>query len=154
MEALVINPRSFCLAVLLLALTPAAALAAGSVTHGSITVSDAWARPTIGTSTQGVIYLSISNNGTAADLLTGANTPAAQTTELHTMSMSGSMMQMRAVPSFAIGPGKTIAFSPGGDHIMLEGVKAPLKAGDTIDLTLHFQAAGDVLVPVPVKNGE
>ena len=140
------------IAGLALALLPLIALADAAPLLGRIAVSDAWARPTIGSSTQGVIYLTITNTGSTPDRLTGASTPAAAKVELHKMDMSGSMMQMRAIASVAIAAGDSIEFSPGGDHIMLEGVKAPLKVGDTIKLTLEFETAGDVSVDVPVKN--
>jgi hypothetical protein len=120
----------------------------------AIVVSEAWARPTIGSSTQGVIYLTITNKGSASDTLTTASTPAAGKVEFHAMDMSGGMMKMRAMPSVAIAAGESIEFSPGGNHIMLEDVTSPLKTGDTIELTLTFEKAGNVIVQVPVKNGD
>ncbi len=43
-----------------------------------------------------------------------------------------------------------IAFAPGGYHIMLTGLKAPLKTGDSFPLTLTFAGAGEVKVDVKV----
>jgi periplasmic copper chaperone A len=126
--------------------------AAGQTLVGDITIDDARARATIGSSTQGVIYLTITNAGKTADALIGASTPAAAKVEIHTMEMSDGMMRMRAVEALPIAAGATISLSPGGDHLMLMGVATPLKRGDTIDLTLSFRVAGDAHVKVPVED--
>jgi periplasmic copper chaperone A len=121
-------------------------------TAGDITVDGAWARPTVGQSKQGVIYLSITNAGTEADRLTGASTPAAASAELHTVAIEGGMMKMRAVEAITIPPGETVTLAPGGDHIMLMSLVAPLRKGSSIALTLSFETAGDLDLPVPVQD--
>ena len=129
-----------------------AATISAPATAGDVTVDGAWARPTVGSSRQGVIYLSITNAGTEADRLTGASTPAAASAELHTMTMDDGMMKMRAVEAITIPPGETVALSPGGDHIMLMGLVAPLRKGTSIALTLSFETAGDLDLTVPVQD--
>ncbi len=51
-----------------------------------------------------------------------------------------------------IPPGETLAFGPGGAHLMLSGLKTPLREGDRFDLTLQFEAAGEVTIEVPVRS--
>jgi copper(I)-binding protein len=140
------------IAALLLTPLAAQAVEGGTAKAGNLVVSGAWARPTIGASTEGVIYLTIANTGSADDTLKGASTPAAASAELHTMSMDGAMMKMRAVATMTIKAGGTVAFEPDGDHIMLSGVKAPLHVGDKIWLKLVFDRAGMLVVDVPVMN--
>lgn len=98
----------------------------------------------------GAIYLSIMNHGAAADQLVAVATPAAQSAMLHEMKMEGDVMTMRALPALDIPAGATVDLKPGGTHIMLMGLKAPLKAGDTLALDLTFAKGGVVKVEVPV----
>jgi hypothetical protein len=118
---------------------------------GDLEVTGAFARASVGASDTTAAYLTISNRGQADDRLTGARSPAATAVELHTMEMSGGMMRMRAVESAAIPAGRSIAFEPGGDHLMIIGLKAPLKAGDTLELTLSFEHAGEIDVAAEVR---
>ena len=127
-------------------------LTAASPRYGDLEIAHAWARATVPTATEGVVYLTVINHGKTAEALTGASTPAAKRAELHTNDMMGGMMQMRAAASFPIPAGGTLALEPGGDHIMLLGLKAPLKRGDSLDLTLTFEHQGKVDITVPITD--
>jgi copper(I)-binding protein len=67
------------------------------------------------------------------------------------MAMEGNVMKMRQIDRLALPAGKTVQLSPGGYHLMLLGLKAPLKAGDSFPLTLKFEKAGEVTVKVRVE---
>lgn len=125
-------------AALFLAAAPAFADSNG------IQVTQAWGRATPGKVKTGAIYLTITNTGTTSDTLEGtASTPAAEHAELHQMKMDNGVMEMRPVPSLAIAPGQTLVVDPStGYHLMLMGLKAPLKEGQTVPLTLTFAHAG------------
>jgi hypothetical protein len=56
------------------------------------------------------------------------------------------MMTMRTVARLAIGPGQSAVLEPGGLHIMLMGLRAPLEKGQTFALTLRFERAGAIEV--------
>jgi copper(I)-binding protein len=71
-----------------------------------------------------------------------ASTPVAEHAELHQMKMDNGVMEMRPVPDLPIAPGQTLVLEPNGYHVMLEGLKAPLKEGETVPLTLTFAHAG------------
>ena len=43
---------------------------------------------------------------------------------------------------------------PGGTHVMLEGLRAPLKTGDSFELVLKFRRSGDRKVTVDVTKAE
>jgi periplasmic copper chaperone A len=108
-----------------------------------IKVDQAWARATPGNAKSAAIYLTVTNTGTTPDTLEGAvSTPAAEHADLHEMKMSNNVMEMRPVKSLTIDPGKSIVLQPGGYHIMLTGLKGPLKEGQTVPLTLTFDHAG------------
>ena len=73
--------------------------------------------------------------------LVRAESPAAGVTEVHEMKMEGDIMKMRAVPALDLPAGKTVELKPGGYHVMLLDLKAPLEKGGTVPMTLVFQDA-------------
>jgi copper(I)-binding protein len=66
-------------------------------------------------------------------------------------SSAGGMMAMRPVDKIAIPAGKTVSLAPGGYHVMLLQLKNPLTTGQKFTLTLTFEKAGKVDVPVEVR---
>jgi copper(I)-binding protein len=77
-------------------------------------------------------------------------TPGAARAELHESAMAGMVMKMRPLSAVAIPAGQSVAFAPGGMHIMLLGLKAPLREGQSFPLTLTFAKAGTQTVTVAV----
>jgi copper(I)-binding protein len=124
-----------------------AAPAAASAQSGPV-VELAWARATISAAQTGAAYLVA--HDAEADQLTGFSTPIAATAELHVSRMNNGVMEMRPVASLPIGPGHDVILSPGGYHVMLMGLKQPLKPGDRFPLTLTFAHAGAVITQVTV----
>lgn len=59
-------------------------------------------------------------------------------------------MKMRPVPSITIPPGQSVALKPHGYHLMLIGLKAPLKQGERLPVTMTFARAGAQQVTVTV----
>lgn len=128
------------------------ALAAPALAQESpIDVADAKARPTA-PGGAGVVYMIVMNHGTADDDLTGLSTPVADKAEMHrTMDMDG-MSHMEAVADLPIKANGAVSFAPGGLHVMLTGLKQPLKLGDNFPLTLTFAKAGAITVTVSVQQ--
>jgi hypothetical protein len=135
------------LLILVLGFVPAAA---GAQPAGKIRVDAPWARASAGTT--GAVYVTVRNDGDMPDRLVGASTPAAAKAELHAMTMDGNVMKMRGVAEIDVAPHGTAELKPGGLHIMLMELKAPLKPGETFPLTLKFEKAGDVPVTVAVQG--
>jgi copper(I)-binding protein len=113
-------------------------------------ITNAWARATAGTAQPGVAYLTIQSP--TADRLVAASTPVAKKAELHTMSMSGAVMQMRPVAGIDIPAGQPVTLKPGGEHIMLMGLDHALREGQHFPLTLTFEKAGTREVAVAVEK--
>jgi periplasmic copper chaperone A len=126
-----------------------AVFAAGGVAAGGIDVRDAWSRSTPPGIEVGVAYLVIENHG-APDRLVSASSPIAKHTELHISKMEDGVMKMLPLDAVDIQPGAQTAFAPGGRHVMLIGLKQPLKDGDTFPLTLTFEHAGRLRTTVRV----
>ena len=122
-------------------------------TQGSLVIDHPWARPSLSVSPNGVAYMIITNEGDVADKILTVNGNVAKRVELHTTLMDGDVMRMRAVAGgVEILPGQTLEIAPGGLHVMLMGLSAPLKEGDRFPLTLMFERAGGVDVEVQVES--
>lgn len=120
---------------------------------GDLSIGHPHARATVPGQPAGAAYLSIENNGKTADRLVGVSSPVAAGGQIHTMSMEGSVMKMREVDAIAIAPGAKVSMKPGdGYHLMLTGLKKPLKEGDKFPLTLTFEKAGKLDVEVHVDG--
>ena len=61
-------------------------------------------------------------------------------------------MRMREVSALELPPGKIVTLAPGGLHLMLIGLKAPLKIGAKVPLKLRFEKAGEIDVTLNVEN--
>ena len=117
----------------------------------AITVSRAWARPTIGASATTAGYVTLRNSGSKPDRLVAAQSELASAIEIHMHVMDGDIARMRRVDDVAIAPGQSAEFNPGGLHLMVLGLKRPLKAGETLPLKLTFQTAGVLAVNAVVS---
>ena len=113
------------------------------------TVTDSWARATVPAQKTGGAYLTL-RSPDAARVISGAS-PAAESVELHTMQMKGSMMSMREVEAIPLPAGQAVS----DFHVMLLGLKRPLKEGEQLPLSLVIERAGGkretVNISVPVK---
>ena len=125
---------------------------AHEITAGALTISHPWARATAASAKTGALYLTVANHGTEADRLLGVSTEAAARSELHLSDTTGDMMTMRMLEDVEIPGGGNATFAPQGAHVMLMGLKAPLKKGTTFPAILHFEKAGDVAVEVTVQG--
>jgi copper(I)-binding protein len=110
-----------------------------SAQTGQLEVSNAWARATPGRSEVSAAYVTI--RSPTADRLVAASSPIAKKVGIHTMTMSGMVMQMRPVAAIDIPARQPVTLAPDGLHIMLEGLKKPLRAGQSFPLTLTFEKA-------------
>ena len=114
-------------------------------------VTKVWARATAPSAQNGAAYFTLGNDG-PADTLTGASTPVSAMAELHRTINDNGTMKMRPVKSIAVAHGSTTTFAPGGYHVMLMGLKQPLKPGETFPLTLTFAKAGKMTVTATVQG--
>jgi len=57
---------------------------------------------------------------------------------------------MEMLPPLVINQGEQVVMQPGGIHVMLGGLTAEYKIGDTLRLTLTFARAGQISIAAPV----
>ena len=112
-------------------------------------VAGALCRPTPnGRQTTGC-YLTLT--ASADDRLTAVTSPVAGRVEIHESRIESNMMMMRELEGgLPLPAGQVVELKPGGNHIMLLAVTEPLKAGDTVPLTLTFATAPPVEVVASV----
>lgn len=135
----------------LLLLWPTAVLAVScQPTELSLTISEAWARPADmgGTS---AVYLNLTNHGRVSAELVGISASNGMAA-LHETTLEGDTMRMRPLDKVIIPAGDTVAFAPGGKHIMLMGLSDALMAGETLSLTLQFASGQTVAVTAEVSQ--
>jgi copper(I)-binding protein len=94
--------------------------------------------------------MTIKNAGKTPDKLVAASSPAAEKVETHVTVKEGDIFRMREVKGYDIPEGGTFELKPGGAHLMLVNVKAPLKEGDKVPLTLRFERAGQIKTDLQV----
>jgi copper(I)-binding protein len=139
--------RFGCLAAALLASFASYSYAAGN-TAGIVT-SGGWIRATAPGQDQAGADLSITSKQSAT--LVGASSPACRAVQLHTMTMEGGMMRMRQVKKIELPAGKQVNLRKSGYHLMMIGLKAPLKEGETVPLTLSIKVGKQRVVKIRSK---
>ena len=138
---------------LLVALVLSNASFATSYKLGTLQIGQPWARATAPSAPAGGGFLTITNTGPTPDRLISARSPAANMVQIHQMKMEGNVMRMREVDKgLEIPPGKSVTLAPGGYHLMMMGLKAPLKEGTQVPVTLVFEKAGSIDVNLDVGS--
>ena len=121
----------------------------GQAKPPEIAIHGAWARATNSADGPAAAYLTISNQG-GEDRLLSVRSGQAASASLHSSGVRNGIMEMRPLPEgVAIAAHGDTLLSPAGTHIMLERV-GPLHPGDRLQLSLHFEKSGDMVVPVSV----
>ncbi len=131
---------------------PASSSPAAKDAAASVKVSDAWAK----SAAEGMsaVFAQLDNTSGREVTLVAASTDAATSVELHEMATGsdGAMTMREKKGGFPIAAGKRVTLEPGGYHLMLMGLTAPLKAGEEITVTLTFSDESTAKITVPVKD--
>lgn len=121
-------------------------------TQGDLRIGHPWTRATAPTAKVGAGYMTIANRGGAPDRLVSASTEAAGRVEIHEMRMDGGVMRMRELADgIPLPAGAEVALKPGGNHLMLMDLRAPLRQGASVPVVLVFERAGRVEVELKVE---
>lgn len=127
-------------------------LSAGAWAQTTVKVEDAWVRGTVATQKSTGAFMRLTPSAQAR--LVAVSSPAAGVAEIHEMSMENDVMKMRQIGGLDLTANRSTELKPGGFHIMLMDLKAPLKGGDVVPMTLTFEDAAkktftqDLSVPV------
>ena len=117
---------------------------------GTISIENPFARAT--TNDVSAVFMTVKNSGSTADRLVNAKVdPAiAGTVEVHETVTQGATSKMQKVAGIDIPANGSAELKSGGYHIMLMNVKREIKEGETLEVTVVFEKAGEVKVKAPV----
>lgn len=116
-----------------------------------ISVAGAWSPDPSGGEARAV-YLQLHNTGDTSDRLVAVHSDLGAAAGIHQTRSERGVMRMRPhAEGVVLAPGQRVSFQPGGWHVMLMGVKDELEAGDTFNIVLEFDKAGELPVPVLVR---
>ncbi len=102
-------------------------------------------------------FMVIKNNGDKDIKVLKADNPVSRVTELHNHINDGGVMRMRPVQAIEIKAKGEAVLKPGSLHVMLIDLKAPMKEGDVVPITLGFddgsskQVDAKVVRPMPAN---
>ena len=120
---------------------------------GDLAFSDPWARPDGKVPGQAGGYFTVGNTGTESDRLTGATSPKVGKIEIHAITVVGPDIQMKPRENgLAVPSGYTTTLKPRGYHLLLQGLTAPLTAGERLPVTLTFDKAGEITLDLIVRE--
>lgn len=125
------------------------ACGASTATRAETTASWPWIRGTVPQQQSTGAFMTLKS--TTGGKLVSASSPAAGSTEIHEMAMDGNVMRMRPVASLDLPAGQPVELKPGGFHLMLMMLKAPLKAGDMVPITLVIEGKDGKRETIEVK---
>lgn len=116
-----------------------------------VRVEDAWARAAMA-GRNGAAYGRLVNETGEADRLIAVTGDVSEVVEIHEMSMNDGVMQMRKLEALDVPAGGAVMLEPGGNHIMLIGLKEALAEDGNLSLTFVFEKAGEVRVEMPIRK--
>jgi hypothetical protein len=103
-------------------------------------IETAWARASVGRT--GAAFVTVFNGSSVPDRLVGVQSPVAADAMVHRSFEEGGTMKMEHMAAVDVGAGQRVEMKPGGLHIMLVGLKQPLRKGDQFPLSLRFEHGG------------
>ena len=139
--------RSLAVALAVILALPSLAWA-HSARLGDVMIGHMWAMPTGPEAEGAMVFMPLLNNGENAERLVGASSPAAGEAYLR----KGKGEDAERLEALDLEPGQPVALAEWREHIWLEGLEAPLKVGDRVPLTLHFENAGQITVDVWIET--
>ncbi|MBK5511623.1 copper chaperone PCu(A)C [Pseudomonas sp. TH08] len=104
-------------------------------------VDDAWVRATVPTQTASGAFMTVTADSDSDSKLLSVATPVAKDVQIHEMTMKNDVMSMGPVKFVELPAGKAVKLDPNGYHVMLMGLTAQLKEGESVPLTLTVENA-------------
>ncbi len=123
-----------------------------AVSGEPLQVSGGWVSQTLGAGTTSAAYFTVTNATAEDDMLVSASSPAAGVVELHMHINEDGMMRMRPVSGIPVPANATATLGPGGFHVMLMELQAPLTEGETIEMDLTFESGRTETLTLPVRR--
>jgi periplasmic copper chaperone A len=123
-----------------------------SAAEPGIKVEDPWVRVTFGQSRATAGYMTLSDQSGKGNVLVGLEMAGGARAEIHETVTEGDIVKMRMVKSVPIPAGGKAELTPTGGHIMIMGLKEPLKVGDTVPMKLKFADGSELMAYFAVRT--
>lgn len=123
----------------------------GHAQESGLMVHDAWVRLVPPVAKNSAVYMEIMNAGGATAKIESASSPVAAVVEVHQTTMADGVMKMSEVKGLEVPAAGSVTMKPGGYHVMLINLKAPLQKGQEVPVTLNFSTGERLTVKAPVK---
>ncbi|MDD2934229.1 MAG: copper chaperone PCu(A)C [Methylotenera sp.] len=115
----------------------------------SVSVENAWVRPTNAGQEVGAAYMTFTSKQNVN--LVHVESDVTKSVEIHSMDMQNGVMKMRMLETLALVAGKPYQLAPGGFHLMLFDLKKPLTEGEQVNFTLTFKLQNNIEFKQQVK---
>ncbi|AUN95095.1 copper chaperone PCu(A)C [Pseudazoarcus pumilus] len=119
-----------------------------------VQIEEPWVRATVAQQKASGAFMMLTASKDAR--LVGASSPAAGVVEIHEMKMESQIMRMRRIEAVDLPAGEVVTLAPGGHHVMLMDLVAPLSEGGEVALTLTIEYADgtreSLEVAAPVRS--
>lgn len=144
---------------------------AGSTIDATVEVTGAWARTSPAGADTGAAYMTLSAEEKTVVVSVSVPADIAGTVELHETVPVGSdtgdtgmdddtmddgnddmAMTMRSVSEIVVPGGGSVELAPGGMHIMMLDLAAPLELGQTFEMTLMTDTGEEISVELEVRD--
>lgn len=131
----------------------AAVLALGTQADaGDVTVADAWIRQAPPGAMVLAGYMRLRNEGAQPQALVNVHADAFGSVMIHQTMMEGGVARMTHAAHIDLAPHASLAFAPGGLHLMLMDPKRPLRAGERVEMQLEFRDGRRLPVSFEVRK--
>ena len=127
-------------------------LAAAAQQSSTMVLADAWVRALPPTQTNTAAYVTVTNPGKVAIMITGASTGLAQQVQIHTTREIEGYMRMEQLQNLPVAPGESVQLAPGGTHLMLLGLSRMPMPGETVHFCLELATGEEVCTDAPVRK--
>ncbi len=117
-----------------------------------LTIAEGWARPTPPGASVAAAYVVINNASKRSERLLAISSARAGSVSVHRTVIENDIASMRAVPLLHLAAGERVVMAPGGLHLMLMQLQAPLQAGEEFTLKFKFELHGEMQVKVRVAD--
>lgn len=114
-------------------------------------VNDAWVRQGPPAAKVLAAYMTLTNPGAQAVVISGASSPQFERVEIHRTEVIDGVARMIPQQQLKLPPAGSVMLEPGGLHLMLIDAKQPLAEGDTVRIDLRLDADTRMAVEAPVR---
>lgn len=125
-----------------------------STVLAEVAITNAWVRASAPGQKVGAAYMTLTSKSPSTLVYVEAS--ASEATEIHSMSMDNGVMKMRTMEELVLQPNKPVKLAPGGYHLMLIDLKAPLEVGEKVNFRLCFKDQQNQIteqeVTLPIKE--